>query len=149
MVKNSLTMPDSKVPKAYQNMKKNMACGRKRMSKMSLSSQMSNGKNRYFLVKARVSAFMKSVSYVVYAHLNQLDGEVERVKCSCKVGQRGCSKHVAARLYTVLDYTNLNLQQIPAQLTCTQLPKRWSVPSGSSNILDKAIKFENLLFDKG
>ena len=34
-------------------------------------------KTLLFLVKARVSASMKNVSYVVYAHLNQLEGEME------------------------------------------------------------------------
>ena len=87
---------------------------------------------------------MKSVNYVVYPHLNQLNGKVECSKCSCKTGQGGCCKHVAALLYTVFDYTNLNLQQIPAELTCIQLPQKWNVPSGSSKTLDKAIKVKLL-----
>ena len=97
---------------------------------------MSNEK-KLFLVKACVSASMKSVSYVVYAHLNQLEGEVECAKCLCKVGPVGCCKHVVALFYTVLDYTNLNLKQIPAELTCTQLPQKWSVPSGRSKTLER------------
>ena len=91
---------------------------------------------------------MKSVSYPVYVHLNQVDGEVEYAKCSCKAGQGGCCKHVAALLYTILDFVNLNLKHIPMELTCTQLPQRWSVPSGSSKTLDKAAKFEEMLFEK-
>jgi hypothetical protein len=95
-----------------------------------------------FLVKAQVGASMKSVSYPVYVHLNQVDGEVEYAKCSCMAGQGGCCKHVAALLYTILDFVNLNLKHIPMELTCTQLTQRWSVPSGSSKTLDNAVKFE-------
>ncbi|XP_028418783.1 uncharacterized protein LOC114544312 [Dendronephthya gigantea] len=91
---------------------------------------------------------MKSVSYPVYVHLNQVNGEVEYAKCSCKAGQGGCCKHVAALLYTILDFVNLNLKHVPVELTCTQLPQKWSVPSGSSKTLDKAVKFEEMLFEK-
>lgn len=78
----------------------------------------------------------------------KVDGEVEYAKCSCKGGQGGCWKHVAALLYTVLDFVNLNLQQIPEELTCTQVGQKWSVPSGSSKTLDKTVKVEELLFEK-
>ena len=86
--------------------------------------------------------------YPVYVHLNQVDGEVENAKCSCKAGQGGCCKHVAALLHTILDFVNLNLKYVPTELTCTQVPQRWSVPSGSSKTLEKAVKFEDLLFEK-
>ena len=42
----------------------------------------------------------------------------------------------------------LNLKAIPTELTCTQLPQKWNVPSGSSKTLDKAVKFDHLLFEK-
>lgn len=29
---------------------------------------------------------------------------------------------------------NLNLKAIPTELTCTQLPQKWNVPSGSSKL---------------
>jgi hypothetical protein len=101
-----------------------------------------------FLVKARVSASMKSVSYQVYVHLNQINGEVEYAKCCCKADQGGCCKHVAALLYTILDFANLNLQNIPVELTCTQLPQKWNIPAGSSKTLDRAVKVGELLFEK-
>ena len=75
-------------------------------------------------------------------------GDVEYAKCSCKAGQGGCCKHVAALLYTILDFVNLNLKQIPGNPTCTQLAQTWSVPSGSSKSLEKAVRFEELLFEK-
>ena len=92
------------------------------MSKTLLSSLISNVSNSklLFLVKERaVSTSMKSASYQIYVHLNQVNGEVEYAKCCCKAGQGGCCKHVAALLYTILDFTNLNLQNIPVELTCT------------------------------
>jgi hypothetical protein len=101
-----------------------------------------------FLVKARVSASMKSVSYQVYVHLNQINGEVEYAKCCCKADQGGCCKHVAALLYTILDFANLNLQNIPVELTCTQLPQKWNVPAGSSKTLVRAVTVGELLFEK-
>ena len=51
-------------------------------------------------------------------------------------------------LYTILDFVNLNLRQIPQNTACTQLPQAWSVPSGSSKSLENAVKFEELLFEK-
>jgi hypothetical protein len=127
-----------------------MACGRKGMSKTLLSSLMSNVSTSklLFLVKERVSASMKSASYQVYVHLNQVNGEVEYAKCCCEAGQGGCCKHVAALLYTILDFTNLNLQNIPVELTCTQLPQKWNVPAWSTKTLNRAVKFVELLFEK-
>ena len=91
---------------------------------------------------------MKSVSCPVDAHLNQMDGEEEYVKCSCKAGKGGCCKYVAALLYTVLDFVNLNLQQIAAEPTCTQGCQKWSVLCGSSISLQKTVKFDEMLFKK-
>ena len=102
-----------------------------------------------FLVKARVIASIKSVSYSVYVHVSQVEGGgVAYAKCSCKAGQGRCCKHVAALLYTILDFANLNLKYIPVDLTCTQRPQKWSVPSRCSKTLEKAVKFEDLLFEK-
>ena len=56
--------------------------------------------------------------------------------------------HVVALPHTVLDFVNLNLQQVPEELTCTQVAQKWSVPSGSSKTLKKAVKFEELIFEK-
>ena len=89
---------------------------------------------------------MKSIQYLVYVHLNQESGEVEYTKCCCKAGQGGCCKHVAALLYTLLDFVNLH--QIPQELTCTQVAQKWSVPSDCSKTLIKAVKFEELSFEK-
>jgi len=40
------------------------------------------------------------------------------------------------------------IHQIAQELTCTQVAQRWSVPSDSSKTLKKAVKFEELSFEK-
>ena len=77
------------------------------------------GVKRFFLVKANVSASMKQQIYWVYCHLDQLSGEVAFSKCNCKSGQDGGCKHVAALLYLLLDYKNLELKEVTDDMTCT------------------------------
>ena len=75
---------------------------------------------------------------------------MQYAKCCCKVGQGGCCKHVAALLYTLLDFVTLNLCQIPKELTSTQVAQMWSVPTDSSKTLKRAVKlsFEKAEFNK-
>ena len=100
------------------------------------------------LAKARVSASMKSIQNNVYVHLCQQTEEVQYAKCSCVAGQGGCCKHVAALLYSLMDFVNLGLQNVPEELTCTQAAQKWSVPSNSNKTLKTAVKFDDLLFEK-
>ncbi len=79
------------------------------------------------LVKAEVHASMKNVQYTAYVHFVQLSGEVMEAKCNCKAGQGGCCKHVAALLFTLLDYSNMGAKEIPSDLTCTQVAQNWHV----------------------
>ena len=72
---------------------------------------------------------MKSIQDLVYAHLNQESRDVEYANCCC-------------------NFVNLNLHQIPHELTCTQVAQMWSVPSDSSKTLKKAVKFQELSFEK-
>ena len=69
-------------------------------------------------------------------------------KCNCKAGQGGCCKHVAALLYALVDFANMDLRQIPADMTCTQVAQKWHVPSSANMTLIKAVKFSDLLFEK-
>ena len=148
LVKDSSTMPDKQAPKAYRNRKKGYGLWKEGYVRNIVVKPNVQATKILFLIKARVNASMKSISYSVYVHSNQVNGDVEYAKCSCKAGQGGCCKHVAALLYTILDFVNQNLGQIPQNTTCTQLPQAWSVPSGSSKSLKKAVKFEELLFEK-
>ena len=66
-----------------------------------------------FLVKAAVHASMRKQSYVVYVHLNQLNGEVVHANCACVAGKCGCCKRVAALLYQIYDFIQLELSEVP------------------------------------
>jgi len=66
----------------------------------------------------------------------------------CKAGQCGCCKHVAALLFTLLDYTNMELKSIPATLTCTQVAQKWHQPLSTNMTLNHAAKFSELVFEK-
>jgi len=81
-------------------------------------------------------------------HLDQANGNVVNAKCNCKAGQGGSCKHVAALLYTILDYVNMDTKEIPRDLTCTQVGQKWHVPSGANKTEDKAFKFSSLVFEK-
>eukprot|EP00794_Sanderia_malayensis_P000921 gene921-228_t len=91
---------------------------------------------------------MKRVFYNVYAHLDQDSGEILYAKCNCKAGQGGCCKHVAALLYTLLDYTSMELKKIPDTMTCTQIAQKWHVPSAANMTLCKAMKFSEVALEK-
>ena len=43
---------------------------------------------------------------------------------------------------------NLYIKEVLAELTCTQVAQKWSVPSGCSKTLKESVKFEDLLFEK-
>ncbi len=90
---------------------------------------------------------MKSVKYIVYCHLDQTTGDVDYAKCHCKAGEGGCCKHVAAVLYTLLDYTNLELKYVPEDVTCTQKLQQWNIP-GKRITSSTAVKFDALEFEK-
>ena len=89
LVRNNRTMPDKIAPKAYRNMKKGYGLWKEGYVRNTVVKPDVKASKLLFLVKARVSASMKSVSYLVYVHLNQGNGEVEYAKCCCKAGQGG------------------------------------------------------------
>ena len=106
------------------------------------------GSMHMFLVKCRVHASMKNVSYNVYVHLDQRSGDLIYSKCSCKAGQGGCCKHVAALLFSLVDYSNLGYTVVPDALTCTQVSQKWHVPTSTNMTLSKAVKFDDIVFRK-
>ena len=104
------------------------------------------GKENFFLVKCNVHASMKKTQCVVYVHLHQDTGKVSHASCSCPAGQGGCCKHVAALLFQLLDYIQLELTEVPDDLTCTQLLQQWHVPPNDK--LETALVFEQVKFTK-
>ena len=82
-------------------------------------------------------------TYTVYVLLDQINGEVMEAKCNCKAGQGCCCKHFAALLYTLLDFANMDLKQIPADMTCAQVAQKWHVPSSANMTMTKVVKFSD------
>lgn len=99
-----------------------------------------------YLVKACVTAAMKKKNYVVYVHLNQATGEVVPGHCLCKAGKGGCCKHVAALLFQVIDYIQLELSEVPDDVTCTQVLQQWHVPRNDE--VEEPILYEDINFEK-
>ena len=73
-----------------------------------------------------------------------MNGDAVYARCNCKTGQGGCCKLVAALLYTLLDYVNMGIQEIPIDLTTTQVGQKWHVLSGANNVTFKAFKFHKI-----
>ena len=71
---------------------------------------------------------MKSNTYTVYVHLNQANGEVVYSNFTCAAGKGGRCKHIVALLFQIIEYKQLDMTEIPDQLTCTQLLQQWHVP---------------------
>ena len=99
-----------------------------------------------FLIKAGVNAAMKNITYTVYVHLNEANGEVVYSNCTCKAGKGGQCKHIVALLFQVIEYKQLDLTEIPDHLTCTELLQQWHVPR--KNESDEAVLYENIVFKK-
>ena len=149
LIKNSTTMPNTgTAPKAFRNKKHGYRLWKEGYVRGVLVKPNIKASQTLFLVKAKVHASMKSVQYNVYVHLDQCDGEVLFAKCTCKAGQGGCCKHVAALLYTTVDFINMDVKEVPMDLTCTQTGQKWHVPSSTNSQTVKAFKFKDLVFEK-
>ena len=94
---------------------------------------MVKGARLLFIVKCNVVASMKKYKYEVYVHLCQHTGEMFYAKCNCKAGAGGCCKHVAAVLYQLVDYKELDIKSVPDDKVCTELLQQWHVPGEEHN----------------
>ena len=103
--------------------------------------------SKLFLVKAYVAASMKDIRYSVNVRLDMETSSVVHANCSCKAGKGGCCKHVAALLYTIVDFSNLKLHYVPEEVTCTQVLQKWSVPTRKITS-PVSVKFSDLEFEK-
>ena len=125
MIKNSMTMrKKGAAPKAFRNKKQGYRLWKEGYVREVLVKPNVKGERRLFLVKAKVHASRKSTQYAVYVHLDQASGDAEYAKCNCKAGQGSCCKHVGALLYTLLDYVNMGVTEIPRDLICTQVRQK-------------------------
>ena len=72
--------------------------------------------------KSKVKASM--TKYKLYRTRVSLRKETAGVRsgyCNCKAGATGRCKHVGALLFTILDFVESELNQIPPDTTCTEL----------------------------
>jgi hypothetical protein len=138
---------DNSVPGAFKHKKLGYGLFKERyVTKVQVKPNVQASHEIKFLVKAMVHASMKQKSYVVYVHLNQLTGEVVHASCACKAGKGECCKHVAALLFQIIDYIQLELAEVPDDLTCTQLLQQWHVPR--SDETDEPVLLEDIRFKK-
>ena len=87
---------------------------------------------------------MKKQDYEVYVHLNKVTGAVVYAKCQCSGGASGRCKHVAAILFQLLDFCELELSQVPDEKTCTEELQQWHVQKIIQT--QNAVLFEDLIF---
>ena len=148
LLKNPTMSLVGQAPKAFRSKKQGYKLWKEGYVRGVLVKPNVKGKQLLFLVKSKVCASMKNIEYNVYIHLDQHSGDVVYANCNCKAGQGGCCKHIAALLYTLLDYANMDFLEILPDLTCTQAGQKWHVPSGATSIPPKAFKFDDLTFEK-
>ena len=119
----------------------------KMVTQVVVKANVLKGTEKFFLFKSVVHASMKKAHYVVYVHLHQDTGKISCASCTCTAGKGGCCKHVAALLFQILDYIQLELTEVPDDLTCTQLLQQWHVPNTSEK-LDTAVLFDQVKISK-
>ncbi len=146
LIANQRTVANTgKSPKAYRNKKQGYKLWKEGYVKGVMVKPHVKAARELFLVKGKVHASMKPVVYQVYVHLDQVTADVCYAQCSCKAGKGGCYKHIAALLYTLVDFHNMELVEISPDLSCTQIGQKWSVPSKKAS---KAFKFDVIYFEK-
>ena len=73
-------------------------------------------------------SFKTTGSYSTVVALSKISGYVLGAQYNCKAGAGGCCKHVAALLYNILNYVELELAIIPEDKTCTDTAQQWNRP---------------------
>ena len=134
------------MPQSIQEQKARIQALEGRICSKHLCKAQCSGINAYVLGQMQSTYLDENVSYNVYVHLNQRSGDLIYSKCSCKAGQGGCCKHVAALLFSLVDYSNLGYTVVPDTLTCTQVSQKWHVPTSTTMILSKAVKLDEVVF---
>ena len=100
------------------------------------------------VLKGREMLFpFKSVHYTVLIHQHQDTGKICCASCTCTAGKNGCWKHVAALLFQILDYIQVELTEVPDDLTCTQLLQQWHVPNAGEKH-DITVLFDQVKISK-
>ncbi len=77
-------------------------------------------------------SFKCTGKYSVIISLAKCSCCVTGAKCNCKAGAGGCCKHIAALLYSILDFTELGLKEIPQNKTFAEQPQPWHKPKNTA-----------------
>ena len=104
--------------------------------------------DNYCFFESRVKASMtRNKFYNTRVSLDKNTARVKTACCGCKAGATGRCKHVAALLYTILDYNECDLTEIPPDLTCTDKPQEWNKPR-SKKLAEGPMSLNELLMIK-
>ena len=68
--------------------------------------------------------------FICHWHAIFVTAKVSLASYLFKVSVGGCCKHVAALLFQLLDFIQLEATEVPDDLTCTKLLQKWHVFSG-------------------
>ena len=83
--------------------------------------------------ESKVKALMtKNKLYQTRVSLRKETAGVRSGYCNCKAGATGRCKHVGALLFTILDFVESELNQIPPDTTCTERPQQWHKPRSTA-----------------
>lgn len=96
-------------------------------------------------IRSIVGASYRRDRYNVSINMD-MEGNVIKGTCTCKAGALGRCKHVAATLYQLNDYRERNISSIPADIACTEQPRKWGVKKGKAPVISKS--FGELIFVK-
>ena len=99
--------------------------------------------------ESKVKASMtKNKLYRTRVSLRKETAGVRSGYCNCKAGATGTCKHIGALLFTILDFVESELDQIPPDTTCTERPQQWHKPRSTACADNEAILLSNLLVIK-
>ena len=141
-------MPDKRALKAYRHKMEGYKLWKEGyVSNTKVKPNVNAGDSKLFLVEPNVAASMKSVRYSLSVRSDMESSRVVHGNCSFKAGKGGCCKHVAALLYTIVEFSNLKLHYVPEEVTCTQVLQKCSV-STRKNSSQVAVKLSDLEFEK-
>ena len=88
---------------------------------------------RIFYVKGKRKVSMKREIRSMDVGINKANCDIIFAKCSCPAGESGYCNHIMALLFEIVDYSLRQLISIPEEKTCTNMARRWGLPSVNSS----------------
>ena len=65
--------------------------------------------------------------------INKVNCDIIFAKCSSPAGESGCCNHIMALLFKIADCCLHKLISLPKEKACTNMARRWDVPSANSS----------------